>query len=148
MRNLLIVCVAITAVLFGANCGKSDRTPEEVCEKFVGCGTIDDQDTCLGSVGSLELSDGCIDEMLAASCEDHNSGNPSYWSTCFDSCATSERHCEGDLLYVCNGTTIYVYDCERVCRYDMDGTYTGDCGAVSSGGQVSENGAVCWCQVQ
>jgi hypothetical protein len=114
----------------------------------VGCDTIADQDTCLASVGSLVLSDGCIDEMLAASCEEHNSGSPSYWPTCFDACSTEARHCDGDQLTICNGTTEKVYDCERVCRYDNGGVYTGECGAVSSNGQVSDYGAVCWCQYQ
>ncbi|MBU1241600.1 hypothetical protein KKD52_11580 [Myxococcota bacterium] len=148
LKNLLSVCVAVTAVLFGVNCGSADRTPEELCEKFVGCETIADQDTCLQSMGTLELSEACIDEMLAASCEDHNSGNPSYWGTCFDSCSTDARLCENDRLILCTGTTEFVYDCERVCRYDMGGTYTGECGAVSSSGQVSDHGAVCWCEVQ
>jgi hypothetical protein len=130
LKNLLSVCVAVTAVLFGVNCGSADRTPEELCEKFVGCETIADQDTCLQSMGTLELSEACIDEMLAASC------------------STDARLCENDRLILCTGTTEFVYDCERVCRYDMGGTYTGECGAVSSSGQVSDHGAVCWCEVQ
>lgn len=148
MKNLLIVCVAVTAVLFGANCGNSDRTPEKLCEKFVGCGTIDDQDTCLQGLGSLVLSDACIDEMLATSCEEHNSGSASYFDTCFDSCAANERHCTGDQLFICNNGIEYVYDCVRVCRYQTGGSYSGECGAVSANGQISDIGAVCWCLVQ
>jgi hypothetical protein len=148
MKNLLIVCVAVTAVLFGANCGNSDRTPEKLCEKFVGCGAIADQDTCLAGVGSLALSDACIDEMLATSCEEHNSGSASYFDTCFDDCAANGRHCDGDELVICNNGTEFVYDCVRVCRYQTSGSYSGECSAINSNGQISEIGAVCWCQVQ
>jgi len=148
MKSLLITCVAGVAVLFGANCGSSDRTPEDLCEKFVGCDTIADQETCLQSMGTLELSDACYDEMLAASCEEHNSGNPPYWGTCFASCSTDARRCEGDQLIICTGTTEFVYDCVRVCHYDNGGTYSGECGAATSTGQVSDHGAVCWCEAQ
>jgi hypothetical protein len=148
MKNLMIACVALTAVLLGVNCGSSERSPEKLCEKLVGCDTIVDQDTCLQGVGTLALSDACIDLMLAASCEEINSGSPSYWDTCFDGCDDNARHCEGGQLIICNNGTEFVYDCLRVCRYQTGGTYSGQCGAVSSTGQISEIGAVCWCQVQ
>ncbi len=148
MRNLLIVCVAATAVLFGANCGNSDRTPEKLCEKYVGCEVLGDQETCLQSLGSLVLTDACMDEILAASCEDHNSGHPSYWDNCFDGCFTAGRACDGDRLITCDGTTEFIYDCLRVCRYSTGGAYTGTCGSVGPNGELSDRGDVCWCQVQ
>ena len=85
--------------------------------------------------------------MLAASCEEHNSLYPSYWDFCFDGCVTQSRHCEGDQLIICDGATELVYDCVKVCRYQTDGVYSGECGSVSSNGEISDIGAVCWCQV-
>jgi len=147
MRNLLMTFVAVGAVLYGAACGNSDQTPEKLCEMMVDCGTATDQDTCLGSVGSLVLSEDCLDEMFAASCEEHNADVPPYITTCFDSCTTAGSHCLGDYLYVCNGTLEMVGDCNRICRYQLDARYSNVCGETGPNGEVSDSGVVCWCQI-
>ncbi len=146
MKKVLLLFLLMNVFLI-TGC-QNDRTPEKLCKVLVECDAYGDMETCLGFTGSLVLSDDCIDEMMDASCEDHNSIAPSYWDTCFEGCFTPSRECKKDTLVICDGRTRYVVDCERVCRYQTGGSYQGDCGTVSSSGEVSSIGPVCWCLIQ
>ena len=103
-------------------------------------------------MGALKLSNECKDAMFETSCEEHTSIAPSYMSLCFDECEGSTQACHQDDVHICVNGSLYKYNCDRVCRYDLDiddGDYSGTCGVTSPNGETSDDGKeVCWCWVQ
>ncbi|MDA3862559.1 MAG: hypothetical protein PF689_01680 [Deltaproteobacteria bacterium] len=144
----IVVFVAILSMVYIA-CN-SDEKYKDLCKEMTECNTFESQTDCMQSFGVLVLSDECTDLMYESECTDHNSNYPSYRDTCFPECSPDEKYCENNKIYYCKNGHLSVYDCYRVCRYSQEdlGSYSGSCGAYGPNGEVSDEGAVCWCEAQ
>jgi hypothetical protein len=110
---------------------------------------------CLGLGGlarcdefdSLQLTEACVAEVEAATCEEHNAETPAYLDVCFPPCHGSEPRCSGLNLIECAELEGRMHtittDCDTYCE-DRDEVYTGTCGR--SDGTESTSVDTCWCR--
>ena len=124
------------------------------CEAKIAC-EISGAETCAESCQLFEVTSECVDQMLAASCEEHAMSSPPYDTTCFPPCepATEQPTCIGSVLHECksrsgkSGSQTVATPCAEFCT-QQGRAYTGWCGSEYNG-EVSPSGYdECWCYGQ
>ena len=125
-----VTCEEVAAAIGDRGCELTEADFLETCELFVY------PQACLQAVGS-------------ADCDQHDSDNPSYASTCFPSCNVADPpmcNDDGSITLCSEGEELTVY-CEAICQaQEVPSAYTGTCAAEFMGMPSTTGNDVCWCE--
>lgn len=137
------VCLVACCLVIGA-CGTDGGTSSQVCEALVSCDVVSKSE-CEASFDLLALSPACEDALIAATCADHASKQPTYQELCFPSCSWTGAKCnDNDQLVQCEKGYSLTFACEDLCRAKGK-TYVGSCGSTYMGNTTTDGSEVCWC---